>query len=591
MSHLRPLDALRDRLREVLAPRQIFHAPVWGDPQAMTEALRSIKRELGGNDGGLPETDLLQASLARFAKDGKANNFTQLKYVCHGVTVPIGKNQWRLIDHQPWLGRLLELVDGEAQKTPKKFRRCYQGLLGGYFGFDRHTEGNNAGSTNWQTLRGYLDKNLNPILQASSRRGTTPDWLLTLDAHRNLLTEDPCSRYADGLSRGDPAELKEVCTGLGIEESSWVWQDALMAYVRLVCSRKDAVFHESLSSFMNLVNGRADLKLPSVLAIRATALVVSRYAKCVDHSEHAGLRDTCVHWIGNPWLKRTAWDAHVNDEPARLMVNSWLKRRLIRDFFELLAEDGAADVRRLNYWLSWEPQISEMWFFLGIHAHYDSSAALETVRGRMASSRRRLEERAQPENNAVVMRIGSLVVIEFTAKNNAMFIYSAENALPDMNFPERTTYRLKNLDGAIGRYPHVGRWEESFDRYMDRTLHSKASHVAATDMSAREEFRSNSLKRVVHADGSKPLPGTSESSAIDVASLKAGSRSFSDAAFVDIRFSCLHYGITLEDNRPMGGALWVLLRDRKQRLGFASLLEQYGFRYAEGKGYWLKEEG
>ena len=66
------------------------------------------------------------------------------------------------------------------------------------------------------------------------------------------------------------------------------------------------------------------------------------------------------------------------------MVEGWLKRRLIKDFFELLARDGAADLRRLNYWLKWEPEISDMWFLLGEDARRNKTEAFLSVRKRMA---------------------------------------------------------------------------------------------------------------------------------------------------------------------------------------------------------------
>ena len=583
MSHLRPLEALRDRLTAALDPRQIFHAPTWGDPQAMTEALRSVKRDFGRSDGDAPTPDLLRASLLRFVRDQGTTNFTELKYVCSGITVPVGKDQWRVIDQPPLFDGLLKLVNKDAT-TPKQFRRCYQGLLGGYFKFDRYAKGADAGSANWLRLRGYLDNNLQPMAKVASDRGTTPDWLQTLSDHRNLLTDDPCSRYADGLSNGDSEELKEVCAGLGIEGSSWVWQDAFMAYVRLVCGRKDSTFREGLPGILNFVNGGADLKLPEALAIQATALSVTRYAKCADKQEHASLRDTCVHWIGNPWLKRTAWDSQVNYEPAREMVNSWLIKRLIQDFFEVLAEDGSADRRRLDYWLKWEPKISEMWFFLGRDAQSNPSSEFKDIRARMGSSAKQLVEKPRPENNAVVMKIGPLVVIEFTTKNNAMFIYNAASTLTDMGETNRTTYRLKNLDGALGRYSHVGTWEYSFDRSMDRALRA-ADQWPASSSPARE-----GRTEAIRLGATESPSASSHVSPPNRAAVENKDRNFGEAAFLYVQSTCARSGIEMEDNRAKKGALWVLLHDRKQRPGFSALLEQYGFRYTAGKGFWLKED-
>jgi hypothetical protein len=95
-----------------------------------------------------------------------------------------------------------------------------------------------------------------------------------------------------------------------------------------------------------------------------------RYARIPSKPEHILLRDAAVAHIGNPWLKKSVWDAFVLDErgnpddAAREMVYGWLKRRLISDFFELMSADGSGDTRRLNYWLRFEPFVEDMWFAL-----------------------------------------------------------------------------------------------------------------------------------------------------------------------------------------------------------------------------------
>lgn len=597
MPYLRPLDALRDRLQAALETRQIFHAPVWGDPKAMTEALWRIQRDIGGATEAKPKDDVLQASLNQFSRTQQLSSFTELKYVCYGVTVPVGKEQWRIIDRPPLFERLLKEV-GKYEQQPKQFRRCYQGLLSGYFGFERYAANADSALPTWQRLRSYLGEKLDPILKVSSERAITPDWLQKLQEHRNLLTENPCSRYADGLSRGDPADLRDVCAGLGIEGASWIWQDALMAYVRLVCQRKDAEFREGLPGVLKVVNGRADLKLPGTLAIQAASMGVSRYARCVDRPEHPGLRDTCLHWIGNPWLKRTAWDAHVNDEPARQMINSWLKRRLISDFFELLAEDGAADLARLNYWLKWEPQITDMWFVLGADARMNRSVAFVELRKRMEGRDRVLTD-SPPANNAFVMRIGPLLVIEFGVTGNACYVFGAADFRTSLEEQHLSLHLLKQRVSAT-RLSHMSKWESRFDYELNKLLQS----VPMSKGTLRtEESQTASLPQRKHRSDvfSARKPSTeSANSSNQLGNANAGlqaenvwqsRREFTDAGFHYLQLKCAQYSIDWEDNRPKKGALWVLLPDRGRQPGFAALLERYGFRYSAGKGFWFKDEG
>ncbi|WP_284046778.1 EH signature domain-containing protein [Cupriavidus campinensis] len=98
------------------------------------------------------------------------------------------------------------------------------------------------------------------------------------------------------------------------------------------------------------------------------------------------MRDAATSTIGNPWLRRTHWDAYVRvgdkaDDQAREMVFFWLKERLVADFFELLSVDGINDKRRVAYWLRFVPFVEDMWFALG-------SSASSRRGGNLASSAR-----------------------------------------------------------------------------------------------------------------------------------------------------------------------------------------------------------
>ena len=606
MPHLGPLDALRARLQVELSTRPASHALPWGNPRAMTEALHSLQRDLG-DDGNLSATDdRLKLSLQKFVQTHQVASFTELKYVCHGVTVPVGKEHWRLVDKHGLLDELLVLVS-VYQAQPKQFRRCYQGLLSGYFGFDRFAAdaGNSVG--NWQRLRSYLNDQLLPICKATKSRGATPDWLQTLYAHKNLLTDDPCSRYAKGLSRGDATELKEVCAGLGIAGASWVWQDALMAYVRVVCAFPDAKFLSELTQLLNLIDGRGEITLPVTLVTQATAMVVIRYCACANQPEHAILRDTCIHWIGNPWINRTAWDAHVNHEPARQMVNGWLKRRLIRDFFELLAQDGSADLRRLNYWLKWEPQITDMWFVLGTNARLNHGAAFMELRKRMAGRDRELTDNNH-QNNAFVMRIGQLLVIEFGVTGNACYVFPASDFRTNL---DRKCFYLADLKqrSSAKRLSHQSHWEGAFDYELRKLLQSVP--MSKGELTVPNSTSIQSLKQQQLQNGSKhinsvhePIGGLAKilndaatanhkqqasASLAEIGNARESATKliFTNLDVVKVKAMCVRNFTEWKDR---DGKFWALLTDRDRRPVFAASLDRYGFNYVEGKGFWRKSE-
>jgi hypothetical protein len=342
-----------------------------------------------------------------------------------------------------------------------------------------------------------------------------------------------------------------------------------------------------------------------------------------------------VELIGNPWLKRTAWDAVVNNEPARLMVNSWLKQRLIKDFFGLLAADGAADPRRLDYWLKWEPRISDMWFVLGREAQENRTPAFLELRKRMAGRDRQLIDNNHL-NNAFVMRIGPLLIIEFGLTGNACYIFAASDFRANL---EQSTFKLVELKqryGVAARLSHSGwNWEGNFsveighllantslergeltgtheinrgspqknpfirDTSVNPSRWAATGHANKTDVSPT--VRSNAL-----ADSNWPSPVAPPVSANSISTsspyksanqpgANSGPQSIKRSKISELEVQQLKrliakHGLECEDNRPKGGALWVLTAEKDLKPIIASVFSLYGFRFAEGKGYWLKDE-
>lgn len=581
-----PLDGLRTRLAAELEPRRIFRVPVWGDPHAMVDVLRKVRGSFGGSDDdGPPPRDQLVEAVRDFTHAGTVAHFKQLTHVCYGVTLRVERESWRVIDRQPLFDRLLSLVaDHEAQ--PRQFRRCYQGLLSGYFAFDPHVDTPGHGAANWKTLRGFLNAKLQPVMRASQQRGRNPPWLQALWEHRNLLADEPCRRYVDGLQSGDTAELRQLCAGLGIENTSWIWEEALMAYVQSVVQKQDDPFMAGLSGVLDLVNGRADLRLPPTVETRATALAVVRYSSCAERPEHAELRDTSLQKIGNPWLRRSAWDALVKHEPARQMIESWLKRRLIKDFFELLAADGSADLRRLNYWLKWEPRIDDMWFVLGANAQANRSAAFIELRKRMAGRKRTLTV-TTADNNAFVMRIGPLLVVEFGVTGNACFVFDAKAGVIDLESASVPVHQLKD-SRRIERMTHAGPWESSFDATLRKLLgflpSDNVKWVAGALVAA-----SPTIPALQRASSTAQSTADLDSRATESsAPMTSRERPIAQGGFDALRTECGRLGIGWEDNRRKGGALWVLLLDSSREPRMTALLDDLGFRFKPGKGFWLE---
>lgn len=397
------------------------------------KALQRISQELDGVSPALSSTSVAQ-EVEAYRHRQRIAGFRDLKYVCHGAAMQM-QDGWCVLGNEKLRDELL----ADVERLVKFSRRlkCFEALLRSYFSFPRYDEQTpKAAHAGWKILRDWLARQRTQFQRdGANKKIRLPGWFAVLTEHENLLTDSPCNRYGEDMLRGNNSSIEEARRGLGIPSESWVMQEAILSQMRAAVALGEDPFKARLDPLLRLAQGQTEVKVSDLLKRRAIALLISRYANCVSKSEHPALRDAAVTAIGNPWLKRTAWDAWVKkydgkpDSESREMVNGWLTRQLITDFFELLSADGKAVQRRIDYWLKYESQIEGLWFVLGPNAWgrdaYDPR--YKAVRNRSdASQWLEMSHATNKDNNAFVMRIGDKLVIEFGLTGNACFFYAAE---------------------------------------------------------------------------------------------------------------------------------------------------------------------
>lgn len=435
-------------------------------PKPMRDALRAVESSFDGVEA-VPEEQSLRGAVLTFIRTTQQPGFRDLKYACFGATLPFNGDKERLVDRPETFQRLLAEVD-DQQREVRRFRRCYQALLQSYFAYQSKDEQSPSAANEpaFRTLRAFLTDRLELVVRPVA--GRSPAWSLVLKEHANLLTDRPCGRYTAQLADGRTDELASVCAGLGINRQSWVWQEVVLAYLRQICERTDRDFKSVVGNALDLAEGKSAIHPSAATARAVAAQLVRRYSECADHPEHPRLRDACVLQIGNPWVRRSAWDAWVRHEPARQLVDSWLKSKIMEDFFMLLSDHGggAVDKRRLKYWLKFVGVIDDMWFMLGSDAYRSPTVEYKQMRSRMAGRLKGMTG-GTPQNNAFAMRIGEYVFIEFGSTGNACYVYEAASAPHEEGSHSVSLSKLKR---GSDRMAHRGSWELDFDRELRRLL-------------------------------------------------------------------------------------------------------------------------
>ena len=563
-----PLDSLRQFLKTTNA--QAFQGLTF-EHKKLEKEIEKLKTWLGTNVTAKPPSNLIREALARFYEMPNTESLRDIRLICYGC-VDVGDRGYRLMEDAERFPKLLDCVDkykGEA----RPFRRCYKGLLNGYFTYDPNAEGvTEAGQLNWNTLRSYLhDRTAN-----LPSKGMLPGWVQAITKHDNLTTSDPCSRYGLSLLEDSGEEFSEAQRELEISNASWVTIRLILAQIDAAINLDDAQFRRHIPRLLDL------LEKHQVILNTGLARVLIRYQHSANPSVHPELRDFSVgHW-GNPWLaSNSARWAHVL-AAARDMVADWLKLELIHHFFNLLAEDGTSDTRRLKFWQRYHKHIDDMYFALGRRAASNKSRDFLELRKKMQGRLLNLSAAGPPENNAFIMCIGNYVIVEFGIKGNACFVFR-RSALP---------FALSGNvagDGSALKHPsHVERlvhndrnyenWEGSFETILHRNL---------TVRPARDDGLPAGVGapsgRTISSEATSAPRGTS---AFEIPTLIPNRQVDSNYTRRELERFCAVRRFTVRDFTNMGGNLWVVTTDPDELV--TRQLEAWGFTYKQDKGWWRK---
>jgi hypothetical protein len=568
----------------------------WAVEETIDAHIKNLERYLREGAGAYVPRDLQEEAVRRFWASKRIENLKDARLVSFGIALPVGPQRLRVIEDRDRFPALLEGVD-QYLPAPKQYRRCYQGLLSGYFSYD--PEANDlpkTGRTNWETLRSYLRERSSCVRDGERN----PQWVDSLQHHLTLLSEHPCVRYGAPLLAGEHAAVDELREVLNISDSSWFMRKLYLAQVQSAVGEADAEFLRLLYRVLDL------LQENQLILDEGLSLVLNRFAGLKPPPLACALRDAAVNWWGNPWLQSNAMRWGRVTPEARAMVADWLKLEFIEAFFTLLAEEHTGDNRRLKFWARYVNSIEEIHFALGTSARNNRSPDFQTLRKKMVGLEVRLQDSVRT-NNAFIMRMGSLVVVEFSGYSNACYGY-ADRALPfrldiPVVLPKDTKNSLKHSSNELWLTHQDGirgfeTWEERFEaelaqRYGIKPNEAKSQRMVVTrpNQALKPPQPATPIApRPGHLGTMQPTPSPtvlpSRSAEADIASdIAVWTRTnYSRDALSQF---AKRFGLQIEDLTPPphGGNLWVRTGDL--HIGVNEVLLKWGFKFKNAtKGWW-----
>ncbi len=538
---MEPIAQLRQALRSI---NETAFEGLYFDLRPIQQEIKKLKLVINKPDSR-PPVDLIQVAMGSFLNTSTLNSFRDIRLVSYGAATPLGLNQIRLIEKTDYFPKLLDIINGYLDQ-PRAFRRLYRGLLTSYFSYDPEAQNaKDPGPHYWKRLRLYLNEHIVHL----HTEGTIPDWVAALQEHQNLLTEDPCSRYAQAFLNGTSNAFEDAEQRLGFSGTSWISRAVVAARIDAVIGLPDSEFKRYLSDLIRLISHPRH----AILVNQCLAKLLNRYAKTQPLLIHHELRNFAVDCWKNPWLEINRYHWALVSESTRKMVESWLKLDLIQNFFELLSADGSNDIRRLNFWISYVDQITDMYFGLGRYAMRNQDSSFITLRNKMAGRLLRLSG-AGRENNAFIMVIGNHTFVEFGMQGHAVYVYKqfpfALDSVNDINLNElkdKTTIieRLHHKDNVHG----YDRWERRFNAHLYQSFRIRVSNTSEIP----EPWRSGSY--------------------------------YTTGNIENIKVFCQAFGFNIQDETQLGGYFWILTDNEKSIV--CQQLQAWDFTYRNAKGWYL----
>ena len=384
------------------------------------EKMSSLLKELGEWSPKLASVsspDRILLALREFIDHG----FTDLSHarlLCNGCIQSLGEGEkkYRLIEDPNRFIELLNYVGGYSKQT-RPFRRCYRRLLNAYFLYDPQAAIFTKDSgLNVDKLRLFLSEHLTHIKTPDFN----PDWVVALTDHKNLLSDNPCSRYGLEALEGERTSFNDICKRLEIIDTSWLVS-------RLVLSACDAAVGQDDDKFKYFIIPLISLlkEYPLYLNVGLGKLL-DRYVECIDVSIHKELLEFSLKYWDTPLLdkiKKNNW-LYCSDIACE-MIKNWLKRHLLREFFSILSEDGVANPRRLDFWELYCEDPYGMYFILGPSAYDKKNVRFNAFINDAKGLCRELEKGGN-DLHACIMQFKDLDVIEFSKHGNSTYFYATQ---------------------------------------------------------------------------------------------------------------------------------------------------------------------
>jgi len=529
---------------------------------------------------------------------------------------------WGLADLVPTYARAIEdptifpviLKEFNARLTADTLnRKMWFGLLSSYLSYKPEAQ---SGLEYWKQLRELLKR---AFEQFKGQQKSPKRWIAVVEQYRDIFSDAPGKQLAKELSEDKVDALQVFKSYLPIPDESWLWKSMINTHLNAVTALNDEAFVTRIEPMLAMTS------ILSSVTDTVLARLLTRYAESSRQDQsHKALKEAALQRWGSPQIgsSRNRWSVNVDDYVCK-MVMRWFAKEDLETFFKLLQGESGVDQDRLEYWLRFVDQIGFTRLVLGPQAMQDYSSDFVEFRRKNKDRISQLKG-GTAEDNAFIMQIGDYVIVEFSKKGNACYFRPYDQNLPfklDTKILELTP-ELKRKTKGCESLPHTPTdrgWWHKYDRWFAErgiypyrqsktkqsspkrseerlTPHAPSSHDTKSGNTERainqapHSTEAKSAKNSFTDYSVKPSSSTRREGAR--APLESASNTTKAGNVERVIGQALQYleaesvEFSLTDFRDSGGAMWITTQTLSE--GLQNRLLGLGFRYKQGRGYWIK---
>lgn len=454
------IDTLKYRLNQseknFSANSQIEHR--FAKPHRLLKTLDVIERKFEDMENAQPVEEKILRSMHKLEQYGKGyltkRDWRNLAWSLSRVLLP-AHNKKVL-----FTAKGTELLGYFNQMELDLLSAVYFPLLYSYFAIE-DKELKRSNSDNWVELRRILSKNRSGVFQSSNR---PKKWLITLTDNPELLTTEPSQKLTrQFLKDKDDSRVSTELESLNIASNSWFWDNLVYSAVQSIQSMKEDEFLMMIGRFFRLMEKHPIYTNDILVAL------LERYAlSSLRETVHERLKNISLEQWGNPQYESSAGWQNVLPNTKKMVIQ-WFVRADLEAFFKLFSH--TADKNRFDYWMRFINKTSFSQIFLG-------PAAINSYRSEHIEFRKANKGRLKtltgstPTNNAFLLKINNIYIVEFSDTGNACYGY---RDLPyDVREKMISLDDLKNRKASVflndrGRgtgLSHSRNWKPKFDERL-----------------------------------------------------------------------------------------------------------------------------